>query len=149
MVLVPSLSNYSIEKLIVLGNFSTDAFAREDIKNIIVDKILELNNPMFYLLSKYMHANKILKEAYAKVILIRLTNEVFNIDDNIIDEILQLISLEDLARYGADVRSLEIRKKCESLFWVNALIFEDASELNKKNAIYRRRVLIEKIKSGR
>ena len=149
MVFVPNLNNYSVEKLIVLGNSSNDAFAREEIKNIIVKKVIELNKPMFFLFKMYMQTSKILKEVYAKVILIRLTEEDFDIEDTVIDEILKLVSLEDLARYGSKACAFEIRKKCEELFWASAIMIEDVSELNRKSAIYRRRLLIEKIKNGR
>ena len=146
MVMIPELKNYSIEKLSALGNASQDAFFREEIKELIVKKILMLHSPMFFLINKFDKSSKILREVYAKTILIRMKDEDYEIDDSVVDEILSLVSLEDLALYGSDVKSLNIREKCNKLIWDSVVIFEDTSEMDKKNARYRRRVLVEKLK---
>ena len=149
MVVMPNLENYSIEKLCALGNSSDNIFTRDDIKYLLEIRVLNLNESLFYLLNKFRCFKGIIKEVYAKVILIKLTEEEYYIENGIIDDILSLISLDDLVKYGSNACSLEIRKKCEELFWLNAVIIEDVSELNKKNAMYRRRALVEKIKCGR
>ena len=149
MTKMPNLNDYPIEVLVCLANSPDNEFMKDNIKNILVDKIQLLNLPMFILINKFILTNNILKEVYAKVILMRLGNEEYNIENKLLDEILSLISLDDVVTYGSNVKSLEIRKKCEELFWVQALMVEDSSELNRKNTRYRRRVLVEKIKNGR
>ena len=146
MAKVPKLKMYSIEKLVALGNSSQDAFAREEIKEIITEKILVIHSPMFFLLNKFKVSDNILKCAYARAILIRLKDEDMLIEDNTIDEILSLVSLEDLALYGSEVISPQIREKCTKIFWDNVVIFEDTSELDRKGARYRRRGLVNKLR---
>ena len=146
MVKVPKLKMYSIEKLVALGNASQDVFIREKIKELITEKILTLHSPMFFLLNKFKMSDNILKDAYAKAILIRLKDEDVLIEDNILDEILSLVSKEDLAIHGSDIISSKIRDKCTKIFWDNYLIFEDTSELDRKGARYRRKELVNKLR---
>ena len=144
----PKLKTYSVEKLTALGNSTQDVLLREKIKDLMTDKLLMLHSPMFYLVDKFMKSDKILREVYARVILIRMKDEEFMFEDSIVDEILSLVSLDDLALYGCDASSLEIRNKCtellKKLFWDSAVIFEDTSELNRKSARYRRRELVNR-----
>jgi len=142
----PKLKMYSIEKLVALGNSSQDAIAREKIKELITEKILMLHSPMFFLLNKFKVSDNILKRAYAKAILIRLKDDDIFIEDNVIDEILSLVSLEDLAIYGSEVISSQIRDKCTKLIWDNVVIFEDNLELDRKEACCRRRELVNKLR---
>ena len=141
---VPKLKTYSVEKLTALGNSTQDVFLREKIKDLITEKLLMLHSPMFYLINKFMKSDKILREVYAKVILIRMKDEEFVFEDSIVDEILSLVSLYDLALYGGNICSLEIREKCTKMLWDSAVIFEDTSELNRKSVRYRRRELVDK-----
>lgn len=145
MELMPKLNNYDIDVLVAIGNASQDEFSREEIKKLLTDKILKLHSPMFFLLNKFKKSNNILKCAYARSILIRLNDENFLIDDNLMDEILSLVSLEDLAIYGSEVISLEIRNKCSKIVW-NSLMFDDSSEFAKKNVMYCKRKIIYKLR---
>ena len=146
MVTVPNLRDYSVEVLVSLWNNAYDDIEREDIKNVIIKKILFTSSPMFYLVNKFIKSKGVLREVYAKVILMRLQDETYNLDDNLINEILSLVSLDDLVNYGSNVRSLEIRDKCRELFWNNALKYENNEEMERKDAIHRRRVLVNKLK---
>ena len=146
MANAPKLNIYSIEKLVALGNASQDVNTREKIKELITEKILMLHSPMFFLLNKFKISDNILKCAYAKAILIRLKDEDALIEDNIVDEVLSLVSLYDIALYGGDIISPQIRDKCTKVLWDNVVIFEDTSELDRKSARYRRRDLVNKLR---
>ena len=98
------------------------------------------------MLNKFKISHNILKCAYARAILIRLKDDDFLIEDNTLDEILSLVSKEDLAIYGSEVNSPKIRDKCIKIFWDSVVIFEDTSELDKKGARYRRRELVNKLR---
>ena len=144
----PNLKDYSIEALVLIGN-SSDGIKRDEIKSLIVEKILMLNKPIFYILNKFMLSNNILREAYAKVILIKLGEIEYNLDDVTMDDILALITVDDLTIYGTLVKSFELRKRCEEVFWDRAFMIEKFSETNRKTVMYKRRLLIEKIRNGR
>ena len=144
----PNLKEYSIEALVLIGN-SSDGIKRDEIKSLIVEKILMLNKPIFYILNKFRLSNNILREAYAKVILIKLGEIEYNLDDVTMDNILALITLDDLTIYGTLVKSFELRKRCEEVFWARAFMIKKFSETNRKTVMYKRRLLIEKIRNGR
>lgn len=132
MVLRPLLRNYNINVLVELGNRTIDEFNREQIKLLIAEKIYVLDYSMFYLINKYKNANMILKEVYAKLIIMKLREDEYYIDDIILDEILEMVSFDDLIYYGREAASFEIREKSIKKFYDRGMKIEDKNELYKK-----------------
>ena len=132
MVFRPLLRNYNINVLVELGNRTFDEFNREQIKLLIAEKIYILDYSMFYLISKYRNSKFILKEAYAKVIIMKLREDEYYIDDNILDEILEIVSFDDLIYYGREAASFEIREKSIKKFYDRGMKIEDKNELYRK-----------------
>ena len=132
MALSPKLEDYDINILVALGNQTDDVFAHNHIKYLIVKKILLLNYSMFFLVNKFIGSKKILKEAYAEVIVIVMKDIDYYIDDFIMNEIVKLTSLDMLMHYGMESSSLEFREKCKKEFWDRAKEIEDKVELNRK-----------------
>ena len=62
-------------------------------------------------------------------------------------QVFDYYKVDELTLYGQKVCSLDVRKKCEELFWHRVLMEDNSFELNRKNAMYRRRILVEKIKT--
>lgn len=132
MVFRPLLRNYNINVLVELGNRTIDELNREQIKLLIAEKIYILDYSMFYLISKYRNSKMILKEAYAKVIIMKLREDEYYIDDNILDEILEIVSFDDLIYYGREAASFEIREKSIKKFYDRGMKIEDKNELYRK-----------------
>ena len=132
MVFRPLLRSYNINVLVELGNRTIDEFNREQIKLLIAEKIYILDYSMFYLINKYRSSKMILKEAYAKVIIMKLREDEYYIDDNILDEILEIVSFDDLIYYGREAASFEIREKSIKKFYDRGMKIEDKNELYRK-----------------
>lgn len=141
MIFCPKYEEYDIKVLILLGNQTSDVFTRNKIKLVLIEKILELNKPMFYLVNKFINSDRILKEVYADVIMIYMKENEYYINDNIVDEILKFASLDGLIYYGADSKNIEFSIKCKEEFDNRAKLIEDKIELNKKRKL-------DKIESG-
>ena len=92
---------------------------------------------MFFLINSFKTSKKILKEAYSKVIVIRMRDCEYALDDNTLNEILSLTSLDTLMLYGADAKSYEFRCKCVLEFWNRGILIEDKAELNRKGKVKR------------
>ena len=119
--------------MVILGNETDDVFTRNKIKLLIVDKLLmTVNCSMFFLINKFRSSQKILKEAYAELIMIFMKDNNYCIDDIIIDEIISLVSLDTLIYYGAESKSIKFRDRCKEEFWSRAILIEDKMELKKK-----------------
>ena len=146
---MPSLDEYNINFLIILGNQTDDVFTRDQIKASIIDKILELKKPMFFLINKFIGSERILKEAYADTIMMGMKNNKYHIQENIVDEILKYASLNALMYYGADSSWLEFSEKCKKEFDNRAKLIEDKVELNKKKNMGKVRVRKILIKKGK
>ena len=132
MVFRPLLRSYNINVLVELGNRTIDEFNREQIKLLIAEKIYILDYSMFYLINKYRSSKMILKEAYAKVIIMKLREDEYYVDDNILDEILEIVSFDDLIYYGREAASFEIREKSIKKFYDRGMKIEDKNELYRK-----------------
>ena len=132
MVFRPLLRSYNINVLVELGNRTIDEFNREQIKLLIAEKIYILDYSMFYLINKYRNSKMILKEAYAKVIIMKLREDDYYIDDNILDEILEIVSFDDLIYYGREAASFEIREKSIKKFYDRGMKIEDKNEFYRK-----------------
>lgn len=117
MVLIPKLKDYDIKVLASLGNQTDDFINRNKIKLFIIEKILLNDYSMFFLINSFKSSKKILKEAYAEVIVIKMKDCEYVLDDNTLNEILSLTSLDTLMLYGADAKSYEFRNKCILEFW--------------------------------
>ena len=142
MVFRPLLRSYNINVLVEIGNRTIDEFNREQIKLLIAEKIYILDYSMFYLINKYRSSKMILKEAYAKVIIMKLREDEYYIDDNILDEILEIVSFDDLIYYGREAASFEIREKSIKKFYDRGMKIEDKNELYRK--MYNDKVLKKK-----
>ena len=132
MTAYPLLKNYNIKYLILLGNNTEDEILYDQIKLAIVEKLLLLDYPMFLLINKFGVSDKILKEAYAVVIIMKMKDDEYILDDRIIAEVLDLVSLDDLIHYGAESPSLVFRDKCIKKFWEVGKNIEDKIELDRK-----------------
>ena len=148
----PKLNTYNINVLAVLASNSTDEFTVNKIKMIIIEKILNYNYSMFYLMYKFKLSNGILKEAYADVILMNMKDNDYYINDGIVDEILRYASFEALVYYGIDSDSLEFSLKCKEEYDNRSKIIEDKIELIRKRNMdegNERKILLRKRKGDR
>ena len=132
MVVRPLLKNYNIKVLVELGNRVTDEFSKEQYKLLIAEKIFVLDYSMFYLINKFKSSDRILKEAYAKAIIMKLREDEYYIDDKVLDEILEMVSFDDLMYHGREAASLDIREKSIKKFYDRGMKIEDKAELYKK-----------------
>ncbi len=146
MTVMPKLKNYDISVLVALGNQTDNPIMRNKIKLLIIEKILINNSSMFFLINSFRNTKKILKEAYAEVIVIKMKNNDYCIDDNLIDEILNLTSLDTLMLYGADSISNNFSRKCISEFWRRGMQIEDKIELGIKGK--KKRFCLSRKKKG-
>lgn len=147
----PKLTQYNINVLAVFANSSTDEFAKNKIKMVIIEKILNYNYSIFYLIHKFRLSTGILKESYADVILMNMKGNDYYIDDEILNQILKYASFEGLVNYGIDSSSLEFSMKCKEEFDNRVKIIEDKIEFfrkrnldegNERNIIFRKRKVI-------
>jgi len=147
MGFIPKLQDYDIKVLAMLGNQADDALYRLHIKTLMIQKILQSSRPLFYLVSKFSFTDKILREAYAESVVILMKDRTYDIDEEMADELVGLISLDTLVCYGMESKSIMMREKCKNEFCRIALEVENKEELNRKINLDRRRVY--KIKSIR
>lgn len=147
----PKLNEYNINALSVLANNSSDEFTINKIKMIIIEKILNYNYSMFYLMHKFKLSNGILKEAYADVILMNMKDNDYYINDGIVDEILKYASFEALVNYGTNSDSLEFSMKCKEEYDTRYKIIEDKIEFFRKSMEEgnERKILLKKKKGDR
>ena len=138
MGLLPRLEGYDINALVALGNQTDDDFHRDKIKNIIIDKVLMNNCPIFIFINKFNSSMGIIKEVYAEVIVILMKDNDYYIDDRLIDEILRYTSLDTLMNYGMKSSSLYFKERCVDEFWKVAVQIENKKELYKKVTFSRR-----------
>ena len=135
MTKIPLLENYNVKILVNLGNNTDDVFTRNKIKVLIVEKLMATENcSMFFLINKFRNSTKILKEAYAEIITMSMKDNFYNLGDNIINEVVSLVSLDTLIYYGAESRMIQFSKKCKEEFWNRAILIEDKNELRRKNS---------------
>ena len=132
MVTIPEYDNYSVEYLIVLGNQTTEEITKQQIILAISKKILNSNKSIFYLINKFKFSNDILREVYAKVVVMKLVDNEYYIDDKMLDEILNLVSLDDLVHYGMEAMSLNIRERSTIKLYQRGMNIEDKNELDNK-----------------
>ena len=147
----PKLTQYNVNVLATFANNSTDEFTKNKIKMIIIEKILNYNYSMFYLINKFKLSNGILKESYADIILMYMKDNDYLIDDGMVDEILSFASFEGLVNYGIDSPSFEFSMKCKEEFDNRVKIIEDKIEFfrkrnmderNERNIILKKRKVI-------
>ena len=131
-ITVPKLEDYDIKVLIALGNQADDPIRYARIKYIIVERLFEKQYPIFYLIHNFQKSDKILRDAYAEVITMSMKNNEYSIDEDIILDIIELVSLDTLMYYGMESNSLDFCKKCREEFWDRALEVEDKIELRRK-----------------
>jgi len=149
MTVMPILKNYDINVLVALGNQADNIVTRNKIKLLIIEKILSYNSSMFFLINSFTISRKILKEAYAEVIVMRMRDCNYSIDDSILNEILSLTSLDTLMLYGAESESRSFSHKCILEFWKRGMEIEDKFELNKKGNVKRFNLIMKKKKGDK
>lgn len=147
----PKLTQYNINALAVFANSSIDDFTKNKIKMVIIEKILNYNYSMFYLIHRFKLSNGILKESYADVILMYMKDIDYYVDEDTIDDILKNASFEGLVNYGIDSSSLDFSLKCKEEFDNRVKIIEDKIEFfrkrnmdeeNDRNIVFRKRKVI-------
>lgn len=132
MVFKPEIDEYDLMTLIALGNQTNDEFLHNKIKIIIIGKVLEYDYPMFYLINKFRNSQMILKEVYADVILMKMKDNDYLIEEDLVDEILKNASYDALMCYGADSKIYEFNIKCKEEFYRRGYEIEDKIELQRK-----------------
>ena len=140
MVLVPKIDSYDIKVLIILGNQTVDDCSYNSIKNAIVQKLLVLDEPMFVLINKFINSDRILREAYAEVIMMRLVDNKYYIDDNVMNELFSVISIDTLMYYGGQSKLDEFSSKCKEEFYIRGMQIEDENEFYRKKHPYMTRL---------
>ena len=148
----PKLTQYNINALAVFANSSIDDFTKNKIKMVIIEKILNYNYSMFYLIHRFKLSNGILKESYADVILMYMKVNDYYVDERIADEILEYASFEGLVNYGIDSSSLDFSIKCKDEFDNRVKIIEDKIEFFRKRNMdegSEKKILLRKRKGDR
>ena len=149
MAFAPKLEDYDVKILIILGNQTKDVFSHNQIKFLIIKKLLELDYSIFYLVAMFIRSEKILKEAYAEILVMKMKDNEYFIDDITCDKIIKLVSLDTLMFYGMESNLESFREKCKLEFWERAMEIENKDELNKKiNLCKKHRYKIKKIRKG-
>lgn len=147
MVFKTDLKDLSVEVLIALYAKSNGEYSREDIKNTIINEKQFANNyPLFYFVERFKKANEIFKELYADLILVKLQDEIFYIDDKTMNEIIKLASYDALIYYGANSKSLEISNKCQEEFYSCGEEIIDKDELEEDKKVHTRKPYLRIIK---
>ena len=133
MVKIPLLDDYDVKVLVIFGDNEYIPEKREYIKTIITKKIKESNFNLFLLSNKFLFSNGILKEALADVIVIKMADEYYKLNDKIIREVVSLASLDVIGYYGGDAKYLKFKDACQNEFWSRAKVIEDKVEFYKKS----------------
>ena len=133
MVKIPLLDDYDVKVLVVFGNNEYNLEKREYIKTIITKKIKESNFNLFLLSNNFLLSNGILKEALADVIVIKMADECYKLDDRIIKEVVSFASLDIIGYYGGDSKYDKFKEACQNEFWSRAKVIEDKVEFYKKS----------------
>ena len=77
---------------------------------------------------------ELLKNVYADVILMKMKDNDYSLDEKIVNELLMYASLDTLMFYGTETLSYEFNNKCKEEFWKRAYEIENKIELkNKQN----------------
>ena len=141
-MLKPRMSSYDINALIYLWNRASDDFSRNKIKMSIVEKVLFCEYSMFYLINKFMYSKtELLKEVYADVILMKMKDNDYSLDEEIVNELLMYASLDTLMYYGTETLSYEFNNKCKDEFWKRAYEIENKIELKNKQNLDKKLIL--------
>ena len=141
-MLKPRMSSYDINALIYLWNRATDDFSRNKIKMSIVEKVLFCEYSMFYLINKFMYSKtELLKNVYADVILMKMKDNDYSLDEEIVNELLMYASLDTLMYYGTETLSYEFNNKCKDEFWKRAYEIENKIELKNKQNLDKKLIL--------
>ena len=131
----PQLKDYNVKALIVLANQTHDEVLYNDIKNILLEKYMSLNYAIMYLLNNFVTSKGIMREVYAEIIMIIVVTRNLFIFPNVLDEIISLVSMDTLTKYGMECNNLELSEKCKNEFWKRALDEEKDACLIKKKYI--------------
>ena len=134
-MLKPRLMDYNIKTLVILGNQAYDEEYREVVKKTLVKKMSDLNYSIMFLLNSFISAKGILREVYAELLMITIHNNKFDLPDVVTDEIIKLVSIDTLTKYGMESLSEKFREKCINEFWERAIEQEDKIELVKKRMV--------------
>ena len=128
----PRITDYSIKALIAIGNQTSDELLREDIRNILVNRLRNTNYSVMYLLSKFSNSKDIMRYVYADLIMIMVCNHNLYLSSVIMDEIVKLVSMDVLTEYGMKSNYEDVMSKCKDEFWKRALDKEENVNLIKK-----------------
>ena len=149
-MLKPRMSSYDINALIYLWNRATDDFSRNRIKMSIVEKVLFCEYSIFYLINKFMYSKtELLKNVYADVILMKMKDNDYSFDEEIVIELLMYASLDTLMYYGTETLSYEFNNKCKEEFWKRAYEIENKVELKNKQNLDKKLILSLKKKGDK
>ena len=149
-MLKPRMSSYDINALIYLWNRATDDFSRNRIKMSIVEKVLFCEYSIFYLINKFMYSKtELLKNVYADVILMKMKDNDYSFDEEIVIELLMYASLDTLMYYGTETLSYEFNNKCKDEFWKRAYEIENKIELKDKQNLDKKFILSLKKKGDK
>jgi len=141
-MLKPRMSSYDINALIYLWNRETDEFLRSKIKMAIIEKVLSFDYSMFYLINKFMYSKtELLKSVYADVILMKMKDNDYYLNDSIVNQLLIYASLDTLMYYGTETLSYEFNNKCKEEFWKRAYEIENKIELRNKQNLDKKLIL--------
>lgn len=126
----PKLEDYNVNVLCIIGNQAVDSNYRDLILSLIVDKIVKNDYPLFFLVNCFKFSDLIIKEAYAEVIVRKMKDVEYDIEDELLFNILNIVSIDCLFYYGMESSSLVFRNKCKDEFWKRVLEY---GQTNKKN----------------
>ena len=128
----PSLRDYDIKVLILLGNQTRDEDFREDIKLILIEKLIPLNYSILYFLNNFTKSEGIIHEVYAEILMRMVYEKRIYINYKIMNLVIGLVSLDTLMKYGMESDDLNLSEKCKEEFWKRVLENENDNDLIKK-----------------
>jgi hypothetical protein len=128
----PNLNDYDIKVLILLGNQTRDEEFREDIKHILIEKLIPLNYSILYFLNNFSKSEGIIHEVYAEILMRMVCEKRIYINYRIMDLVIGLVSLDTLMKYGMESDDLNLSEKCKEEFWKRVLENENDNDLIKK-----------------
>lgn len=137
MIFIPNLKDYKIEVLIALLNKETDENSKNNLKELIMEKILKNNYPTFYLIHKFKNSTGIIKEIYADIILNKINNHYDKIPPKTIDELLEYASLDALIHSGANSDLENFNQLCKKEFYSRSLEIENKNDLHQKKICFK------------
>ena len=91
MVINPNINDYDVKVLILLGNQTDNTFKRYQIKLAIINKLFDMERPMFFYINQFIISKGILKEVYAEMITMRMKHYDYYIEEEYLQKNFRIL----------------------------------------------------------